>query len=164
MARESGTMHRMPAETLTALISLGGVTLGGGLSYLVQHTTQRTAARHEQRKIDLARAEGRRGERLVALERFVAAATEAEAVAFNRPERFTAGDDWSASAQPVMDRLWVAERMMRVLFPAVVPEAARAYSTILNRAVWDGMPWDELRDVLEEPRVAFLDAARDALG
>ena len=53
-------MARMAAETWTALTSLGGVALGGGLSYLVQNSTQRTNVRNEQRKLETARAESRR--------------------------------------------------------------------------------------------------------
>ena len=63
-----------------------------------------------------------------------------------------------------MDRLWVAERMVRVLFPLPVHDAARAYFLVLNGAVWEGVPEGEsLRESMEEPRVAFLDAARTAL-
>jgi hypothetical protein len=66
--------------------------------------------------------------------------------------------------QAVMDRFWVAERMIRLLFPIPVHDAARAYFLTLNGAVWQGVSEGEsVRDLLEEPRLAFLDVARAAL-
>lgn len=157
-------MTGMPAETWTALTSLGGVALGGGLSWLVQSTTQRTNVRNEQRKLELARAETRRTERLAALERFVAAASEAERQALSRPRDQGAWDAWEAVTQPIMDRVWVAERMIRVLFPVPVHDAARAYFLVLNQGVWEGAEeYGTVRDSLEEPRLAFLDLAGEAL-
>ncbi|QLQ35591.1 hypothetical protein [Micromonospora robiginosa] len=64
--------------------SLGGVAIGGGLCYPVQHSTQRQAARTEQRRQALALAESRRAERLALLERFVGVAADAERCAFTR--------------------------------------------------------------------------------
>jgi len=46
----------MAGELVTAITPLGGVVLGGTLSYLVQHSTQRMSVRAEQRRQDLARA------------------------------------------------------------------------------------------------------------
>ncbi|MCY1144502.1 hypothetical protein OWR29_41445 [Actinoplanes sp. Pm04-4] len=154
----------MAAETWTALTSLGGVALGGGLSYLVQRTTQRMTARLEEGKQAAARTEARRAERLALLERFVGVAAEAERCAFDRPPTWQEGDEWHARAQETMNRFWVAERMIRLLFPPPVHDAARAYFLMLNGAVWEGTPGrDELRDALENPRLAFLDAARAKL-
>jgi len=154
----------MAVETWTALTSLGGVALGGGLSYLVQRTTQRMAARIEEGKQATARTEARRAERLALLERFVGVAAEAERCAFSRPGDWQDGDEWPTRAQDVMNRFWVAERMIRLLFPPPVHDAARAYFLMLNGAVWEGAPSGlELRDGLDPPRLAFLDAARAAL-
>jgi hypothetical protein len=154
----------MTGEIWTALTSLGGVAIGGGLSYLVQRTTQRTAAQIEQRKQDLALAETRRAERLAMLERFVDVAAEAERCAFSRPTRWQDGDEWPTRTQDVMNRFWVVERMIRLLFPVPVHDAARAYFLLLNGAVWEGEPdGRSIRDLLEEPRLRFLDAARAAL-
>jgi hypothetical protein len=151
-------------EFITAITSLGGVVLGGGLSYLVQHNTQRMSARTEQRKQDAAQAETRRTERLTYLERFIAVAAEAERCAFDRPADWAAGDPWPAAAQEVMNRLWVAERMLQVLYPADVHTTARVYFERLNRAVWDGVPnLDGLYADLDELRNAFLTTARAAL-
>jgi hypothetical protein len=158
-------MHCMAAEVWTAVTSLAGVAIGGGLSYLVQHTTQRAAARAEQRRQELTLEEGRRAERLALLERFVGVAAEAERCAFTRPStHWHDGEDWPVKAQAVMDRFWVAERMIRLLFPIPVHDAARVYFLMLNGAVWQGVPEGEsARELLEEPRLAFLDVARAAL-
>jgi hypothetical protein len=154
----------MPGDLVTAITSLGGVVLGGGLSYLVQNNTQRMSARTEQRKQDVARAESRRAERLTHLERFVAVAAEAERIAYDRPDDWVPGDAWSNATQEAMNRLWVAERMVQVLYPADVHTPARAYFERLNRAVWDGVPaLEELYAELDELRGAFLAAARTAL-
>jgi hypothetical protein len=64
-----------------------------------------------------------------------------------------------------MNRLWVAERLIRIQFPLSVYDAARAYFLDLNRTVWEGLPDGEsVRDYLEGNRFAFLDAARAAMG
>lgn len=63
-----------------------------------------------------------------------------------------------------MNRLWVSERMIRLLFPLPVHDAARAYFLDLNQVVWQGLADGEsVRDYLEGNRLAFLDAARTAV-
>lgn len=155
----------MPADTWAALTSLAGVTLGGGLSFLVQRTTQQTALRTEQRKLEVARTDARRAERLALLERFIGVAAEAERCAFTRPpDDFDPVGEWALATEEVMGRFWVAERMVRVLFPLAVHDAARAYFLVLNGAVWEGVPEGEsVRELSADPRLAFLDAARAAL-
>ncbi|MCZ7373531.1 hypothetical protein [Micromonospora sp. WMMC250] len=55
--------------------------------------------------------------------------------------------------------------MIRLTFPLAVHEAARAYFLDLNLVVRDGLPDGErVRDYLEANRLAFLDAARVAVG
>lgn len=150
----------MAGEIWVSVTSLGGVVLGGGLSFLVQRTTQRSAERAEERRQRIALLEARRAERVELLERFVGVAAEAERSAFNRP---TEGEDaeWNAGAQDVMGRLWVAERMIRLHFPLSVHAAARTYFLDLNRVVWQGLPdGASVRDYLEDHRLAFLDTAR----
>ncbi|MFI5835634.1 hypothetical protein ACIA5A_18345 [Micromonospora sp. NPDC051300] len=154
----------MAVEVWTAVTSLGGVAIGGGLSYLVQHSTQRQAARTEQRRQALALAESRRAERLALLERFVGVAADAERCALTRPDRWEDGEEWPTRTQAVMNQLWVAERMIRLLFPIAVHDAVRVYFLVLNGAVWEGVPAGQsARDLWERPRLAFLDAAREAL-
>ena len=121
----------MSGQVWVSLISLGGVALGGVLSYLVQHRTQQSAER----------------------------------AAFSRPADHDRTDPWFLTTSDAMNRLWVAERLIRVQFPLPVHEAARAYFLDLNRTVWEGLPEGEsVRDHLEANRLAFLDAARAALG
>ncbi len=151
----------MDGQVVTAITSLGGVALGGGLSYLVQHSAQRLSARQQ----DAARAETRRAERLAHLERFMTMAAEAERIAFERPGDWTAGEPWPTAAQETMQRFWVAEYLLQVLYPADVHAAGRAYFRKINRAVWDGVPaMEDLYAELEDLRDTFLDAARSALG
>ncbi|GAA3198277.1 hypothetical protein ACFO1B_01865 [Dactylosporangium siamense] len=150
----------MDGQLVTAITSLGGVVLGGGLSYLVQHHAQRMSAHAEQRRQD----DARRAERLVHLERFVTVAAEAERVAIDRPDSWSAGEPWHTTARETMRRFWVAQHMLRVLFPNSVNAVARAYFRRLNRAVWDGVPsLDDLYTELDDLRDAFLAAARTTL-
>ncbi|MEV2237993.1 hypothetical protein [Micromonospora sp. NPDC049891] len=154
----------MDGQLVTAITSLSGVVLGGGLSWLVQSNTQRMSSRTEQRKQDIARADARRAERLVHLERFIAVAADAERMAFERPADWAPGDSWCTAAQDAMNRLWVAERMLQVLYPPDVHTSARDYYRRINRAVWDGVPdLKALYPALDELRDAFLAAARSAL-
>jgi hypothetical protein len=157
-------MAGMAGEMWVSLTSLGGVVLGGGLSFVVQHWTQRSAERVAERRAVTALAETRRAERLALVERFVEVAAEAERAAFTRPATWNDGDDWPTRTQAVMNRLWVAERLIRLLFPLPVHDAARAYFLDLNRVVWNGLPdGQSVRDYLEDHRLAFLDAARATL-
>jgi hypothetical protein len=154
-------MVGMAGEGWVSLTSLGGVALGGGLSYLVQARTQRSAEHAEERRQRTALSEARRAERMALLERFIEVAAEAERAAFSRPPQWQDDDPWPVATQTVMNRLWVAERMVRLQFPLPVHDAARAYFLDLNRVVWEGLPDDEsVRDYLEVNRLAFLDAAR----
>lgn len=157
-------MIAMPGEIWVSLISLGGVVLGGLLSYAVQHRTQRSAERAEQRRQRIALAETRRAERFALLERFIEVAAAAERSAFSRPDGWADTDPWNLAAQDVMTRLWVVERLIRIQFPLPVHDAARAYFLDLNRTVWEGLPdGGSVRDYLEDNRLAFLDAARAAM-
>jgi hypothetical protein len=147
----------MAGEMVTAVTTLGGVVLGGALSLLVQNNGQRL----ERRKQELALAQARRAERLAVLERFITVAAEAERQAFQRPTTWSDVDPWPIATQEVMNRLWVAERMLRVLFADGVHTPARTYFEVLNRSVWDGDP--DLPDMyrrLDQVRERFLDEAR----
>ncbi|CAL9328426.1 hypothetical protein SUDANB23_00024 [Streptomyces sp. enrichment culture] len=133
-------MAVMSGQVWVSLISLGGVVLGGLLSYLVQHKTQLSAERAEQQRQQDALSEARRAERLALLERFIEVTAEAERSAFSRPSEWEDTDAWFLKTQDVMNRLWVAERLIRIQFPLPVHDAARAYFLDLNRTVWEGLP------------------------
>ncbi|MET7980841.1 hypothetical protein ABZW44_49475 [Streptomyces mirabilis] len=155
----------MSGQVWVSLISLGGVALGGVLSFLVQFATQRSAERTEQRRQQTELSEARRAERLALLERFVEVGAEAERAAFSRPHEWDDTSAWFLTTQDVMNRLWVAERLIRIQFPLPVHDAARKYFLDLNRTVWEGLPDGEsVRDYLEDNRLAFLDAARAVMG
>jgi hypothetical protein len=152
------------AEVWVSVISLGGVALGGALSFLVQERTQQRNEQAAARKQQTDLAEVRRAERLALVERFIGVAAEAERCAFDRKPNWNDGDKWAATAREVMHRLWIAERLIRVQFPLPVHDAARAYFLDLNRAVWQDLADDEnVRDLLEDNRLVFLDAARAAI-
>lgn len=159
-------MAAMSGEVWVSLISVAGVVLGGLLSYLVQNRTQRSAERAEGRRQEIALAETRRAEQLALLERFIEVAALAERSAFSRPtEDVAESHPWHVTTQDIMNRLWVAERLIRIQFPLPVHDAARLYFLDLNRTVWQGLPDGEsVRDYLEANRLAFLDAARAAMG
>ena len=160
-----GTMAAMSGQVWVSLISLGGVVLGGSLSYLVQHRTQLSAERAERRRQEISMSEARRAERLALLERFIEVGAEAERAAFSRPAEWDDDHPWFVKTQDAMNRLWVAERLIRVQFPLPVHDAARSYFLDLNRTVWEGLPDDEsVRDYLEDNRLEFLDAARTVMG
>lgn len=87
-------MAAMAGEVWTSLTSLGGVALGGVLSFLVQHATQRSAECMGQQRQQTALSESRCADRLALLERFVEVAAEAERCAFSRPSHWQEGDVW----------------------------------------------------------------------
>ncbi|ANP56762.1 hypothetical protein J2Z21_008265 [Streptomyces griseochromogenes] len=155
----------MAGQIWVSLISLGGVVLGGMLSYLVQYRTQLSAERAEQQRQRIALSETRRAERLALLERFIEVSAEAERCAYTRPSEWEDTDDWYLTTREVMYRLWVADRLLRIQFPLPVHDAAHAHSLDLNRSVWRGLPAGEsVRDYPEGNRSAFLDAAREVMG
>ncbi|QKW50462.1 hypothetical protein [Streptomyces buecherae] len=157
-------MIAVSGQVWVSLISLGGVALGGVLSYLVQHRTQRSVERAEERRQRIALSETRRAERLAVLERFIEVSAEAERCAYTRPSEWEDTDDWYLTTRDVMYRLWVADRLVRVQFPAPVHHAAHAHFLDLNRTVWKGLPEGEsVRDYLEGNRSDFLDTARAAM-
>ncbi|WP_405651905.1 hypothetical protein [Streptomyces sp. RK9] len=158
-------MTVMAGQVWVSLISLGGVVLGGVLSYLVQHRTQQSADRAEQQRQRLSLSETRRAERLALLERFVEVSAEAERCAYTRPAEWEDTDDWYLTTRDVMYRLWVADRLLRIQFPQPVHDTAHAHFLDLNRTVWHGLPdGGSVRDFLEGNRSAFLDAAREVMG
>jgi hypothetical protein len=161
----SGTIPCMATDSWLPLTSLAGVVLGGGLSFAVQYSTQRAAERAAERKQALDLSEARRAERLAHLQRFIEVSGEAERIGFTRPVPWTEADvEWHDQAQETMNRLWVAERMLRLFFPLPVHDAALAYSLHLNRFVWEELAEGEsIAEPIEDSRLKFLDAGRAAI-
>ncbi|MEU9987735.1 hypothetical protein AB0E10_13175 [Streptomyces sp. NPDC048045] len=155
----------MSGQVWVSLISLGGVVLGGMLSYLVQHRTQLSAERAERQRQQIALSETRRAERLALLERFIEVSAEAERCAYTRPSEWEEPDAWYLTTRDVMYRFWVADRLIRVQFPPPLHDTAHAHFLDLNRTVREGLPDGEsVRDHLEGNRSAFLDTARAVMG
>jgi hypothetical protein len=105
----------MSTELSASLTSLAGVLLGGTISYVVQHFTQRSADRAEARRQRIARSEARYAERVAIIDRFLVDAQDAERVAYDHHSRGADNADWQRTADAAMDRLYVSEKMVRVL-------------------------------------------------
>ncbi|MFJ3672141.1 hypothetical protein ACIPSE_37365 [Streptomyces sp. NPDC090106] len=135
-----------------------GVVVGGGLSYVAQVTTGRLTARAEDRRQALQLAEARRAERLALLREFIALTQEGIRLAERRLDHAPAPDpDWRGAARDLIDRLWIAERMVQVLFPPGFYTCARAYATAVDEALWNHPgPPETLWDHLREPQRRFL--------
>ena len=165
------TYPAMQAQLWVPLMSLLGVGVGGGLSFLTQFTIQRHAARNEERRLSRELSEARRAERLDLLRQFNAAAQQAERTAEER----RSAPDWSAATTPrwlgaardVMDTIWICERMIQVLFSASVHERARAYAKAIDHILWEEASavgsTDPMWDYLQGPKAEFLTAVRAEL-
>ncbi|MDQ7806661.1 hypothetical protein Q5425_23220 [Amycolatopsis sp. A133] len=150
----------MQTQVWLAILSLTGVLLGGGLSYLVQTSVQRRTERTERRRLAAERAEARREEQLDLLRQFIRVAQQAERAAEDRDD---SAPSWKAAALDALDELWVCERMIHVLFASSLHSLARAYVQALDHVLWQELDGGSLWDHLRGPKVAFLDAARDEL-
>jgi len=149
----------MPIQVWVSILSLVGVALGGGLSYLVQASVQRRSDRVDQRRQDHERAETRRVERLELLREFIRVGQRAERASEDRDDTSA----WKASARDVLDEVWVCERMIHVLFAAPLHALARAYVHALDHVLWQELEGVSMWDYLQKPKVAFLTAAREEL-
>ncbi|HET6703949.1 hypothetical protein [Amycolatopsis sp.] len=149
----------MQTQVWLAILSLTGVLLGGGLSYLVQTSVQRRNERSERRRLAAERAETRREEQLDLLRQFIRVAQQAERAAEDRKRT----PSWKKAALDVVDELWVCERMIHVLFAPPLHGLARSYVTALDHVLWQEVDEGSLWDYLRGPKVAFLDAAREEL-
>lgn len=149
----------MQIQVWVSLLSLIGVVLGGGLSYLAQASAQRRSDRSDQRRRADERAEARRVERLELLRQFIRVAQQAERAAEDRDGTPT----WKVSALNIVDELWVCERMIQVLFATPLHDLARAYVLALDHVLWQEPQGVSMWDHLQGPKVAFLAAAREEL-
>jgi hypothetical protein len=146
-------------QVWVAILSLTGVLLGGGLSYLVQTSVQRRADRSDQRRQAVERAEARRVEQLDLLRQFIRVAQQAERAAEDRDD----SPAWKTAALDTVDELWVCERMIHILFASSLHDLARAYIRALEQVLWQKPDEGSLWDHLQRPKVAFLAAAREEL-
>ncbi|SNT36863.1 hypothetical protein [Actinacidiphila glaucinigra] len=116
-------------------------------------------------------AAARRTERPALLGEFTGLAQQGVRLAEQREG--TGGDwetaataEWRAAALGLIDRTWVCERMIAVVFPADLYRRARAYGTAVDRVLWREYAHVEVssHDRVRGPRPAFLEAARGQSG
>ncbi|MER6121702.1 hypothetical protein ABT173_03165 [Streptomyces sp. NPDC001795] len=152
--------------------SLLGVALGGGLSYLAQLTTARQVSRAEDARHAAQLAEARRAEQLTLVREFIGLAQEGIFLASTRdsaPDWEAAGTpEWRAAARSVNERLWVCERMIKVLFSQELFERAWAYASAVDHGLWrqpdEAVAEGPLWDCLTGPETEFLEAVRAEIG
>ncbi|MEY9930970.1 HAMP domain-containing protein [Catenulispora sp. GP43] len=152
-------------------IGLAGVAVGGALTYLTQFSTARLTSRNEDRRRADQRAEARREEQLQLLRDFITIAQQGVRIAEQREiaaDWAAAGTpEWFAAARDVIDRLFVTERMIQILFSRDLYQRAWKYATAVNRVMWrdpdEIAEGGRLWDVSDEPQTAFLNAAREAV-
>jgi type II secretory pathway pseudopilin PulG len=149
----------MQIQVWVSILSLVGVVLGGGLSYLAQASVQRRSDRRDQRRQAAEQAEARRLEQLELLRQFIRVAQQAERAAEDRDNT----PAWKATALDIVDELWVCERLIHILFASSLHELARAYLRALDHVLWQEPADVSLWDYLQGPKVAFLSAAREEL-
>jgi len=152
--------------------SLVGVVLGGGLSYLAQLATARQVSRAEDARHGAQLAEARRAEQLKLVREFIGLSQEG---IFLAEARDSASDweaagtpEWRAAARSVNERLWVCERMVKVLLSQELFERAWAYASAVDHVLWrqpdeaaaEGLLWDRVKG----PETEFLEAARAEFG
>lgn len=155
----------MTGELTAPAFSLAGVVLGGVLTAFTQRATQRSAERTEERRQAATTAEVRRAEQLLAIQRFLECAQEAERAAYRRPEPW--GDDedgWMTRTGDIMTKLWTADRNVVLLCAPALEVIARSYGHALNQAVWREIGDTEVNEHVEEYKQAFMTAARTSLG
>jgi hypothetical protein len=149
--------------------SLIGVVLGGGMSYLAQLTAGRQSARSEDKRQAQQLAEARRVERLEVLQEFIQLTQQGIRHA---ESRYDAADwlsgctpEWLAAARALIDRLWICERMILVLFGPDLYQHAWDYATAVDHVLWEDLgECDRASDHLRGPQVRFLNAAHEKLG
>lgn len=153
----------MDAELYVSLTSLAGVVLGGGMSYAIQRVTQRSTERAEASRHRIAQAEARYAERVTIIDRYLAAAQDAERAAFDRHINGAEGHEWQRNADVAMDRLYVVEKMVRILGTDELHEAAHLFTNAVHGALRREVGDLDVAAHLMTDRAQFLDAARNEL-
>jgi hypothetical protein len=126
----------MNTEMVVAVTTLVGVVLGGSVSFIAQGLAQRSEERMDTRRRHETLMEARRAERVAIIDRYLVCAQEAERVTFDHHNGGATDDNWLRSAHIAMDRLWVAEKMVRVLCSSILHDATHVFTNALNDAVW----------------------------
>jgi hypothetical protein len=128
---------------------------------MVQSATWRSTERAEAGRREAARAETRRTERMAAVDRFLTSAEAAERLANDHHLYGVQGAEWQSSVNAAMGRVWVAEKMIRILCTPALDEAAGAFTTALEGAIYRCPPGEiDIFDYLRPGRAGFLNAAR----
>jgi hypothetical protein len=150
-------------EFYLALTSLIGVLLGGGLSYAIQRATQRAAERVEAQRQRIAHAEARYAERVAIIDRFLFAVQDAERAAFDRHTAGATGPEWQRNADAAMDRLYVVEKMVRILGTDEFHEVAHVFTNAIQDTLRREPGNFDVATHLMADRTRLLDAARREL-
>jgi hypothetical protein len=150
----------MTPDLAAVLTSLSGVVLGGGLSFAIQRASHRWSLQTQSRFQELGISERRREGRVAYVERFVAAAQEAEKVAHNRWVDKANDDEIKVRADVALERVWIAEKMLRVLCPPSVYDPANAFAFRLHNVVEKGPGEVSVRKYLQPTREVFLNSCR----
>ena len=158
-------------------IGLAGVAVGGCLTYLTQFSTARLTSKNEDKRREDQRSEQRRQEQLDLLREFTGIAAQGARIAEHREfsnEWDEAGEwvaadraEWRAEARSMVDRLFVAERMIQIQMSEDLHQRAWDYAIAVDKVLWRSRAEieaeGELWEVLQQPARAFFAAAREAI-
>jgi hypothetical protein len=98
---------------------------------------------------------------MAAVDRFLTNTEAAEHLANDRHLYGAEGAEWQNNANAAMGRVWVAEKMIRILCTPTLDEAAGAFTSALEGAIYRCSPGDiDIFDYLRPGRTSFLNAAR----
>jgi hypothetical protein len=98
---------------------------------------------------------------MAAVDGFLSSAEAAERLANDRHLYGAQGAEWQSSVNAAMGRVWVAEKMIRILCTPKLDEAAGAFTSALEGAIYQRSPGEiDIFDYLRTGRTCFLDAAR----
>lgn len=96
---------------------------------------------------------------MAALDKFLVNAQDVERVAIDHHQHGVDGPEWRSRANTAMDRVWVSEKMVRIL-SSEMHEAAHAFTNALHRTLWQKHHDRAVGDVLASEREEFLQAAQ----
>jgi hypothetical protein len=73
---------------------------------------------------------------MAALEKFLGYAQDAERPAADHHQHGADGAEWRNRADAIMDRVWVSEKMVRILCSSAMHDAAHVFANELYHAIW----------------------------